>query len=139
MCKKSGWIETTCGVIEENGKIRVLNPSITVAEGEVLTVEEKFQGGTGINITPLPEEIISKKNLEKIKKGIGIVAEKMGIRGYSRIDAFVNVNNGDVLIIEINTLPALTPSTVLYHQALTEKPPIYPRELIEKLIENKGY
>ncbi len=132
-------IEITVGVVEEKGKLIAFNPSLTVAEGEVLSVEEKFQGGTGINITPPPEEIIENKNLIRIKELIEIFAKKIGIKGYSRIDTFANTKTGDLIIIEVNTLPGLTPSTVLYHQALAEKTPIYPRELLEKLIENKGY
>jgi len=42
-------------------------------------------------------------------------------------------------VIEINTLPGLTPSTVIYHQALAENPPIYPREFLEEIIKNSDY
>jgi D-alanine-D-alanine ligase-like ATP-grasp enzyme len=135
----TGWIEITVGVIEKNKKIRSLNPSITVAENEVLTVEEKFQGGTGINITPPPIDIIGPKELVKIKKSIEKISSALDLKGYSRIDAFANIKTGDLMIIEINTLPGLTPSTVLYHQALTENPPIFPKELLELLIKNKNY
>ena len=137
--RRSGFVELTVGVISEGKKIRVFNPSLTVAEGEVLSVEEKFQGGTGVNITPPPESIIPKKTTERIKGLVGQFAERIGIEGYARIDLFANIDNGNVVIIEVNTLPGLTPSTVLYHQALAETPPIYPRELLEKLIANKGY
>ncbi len=136
---RSGWIEVTVGVVQDGRHLRVLNPSLTVAEGEVLSVEEKFQGGTGINITPPPAEIVQPHALSRAKALIGKVAEKFGIGGYSRIDAFLHCATGDVKIIEINTLPGLTPSTVLYHQGLAEKKPIFPMELLEKLIENKGY
>lgn len=136
---RTGWVEITAGVVEINGKIKSFNPSITVVEGEVLTIEEKFQGGTGINITPPPSSIMKPKVLKKVKKLIEEVAERIGIRGYSRIDAFANVQSGDLLIIEINTLPGLTPSTVFYHQGLAENPPIFPQKLLELLIQNKGF
>ncbi len=137
--RKTGWVEITVGVVEMDGKIKSLNPSITVVEGEVLTVEEKFQGGTGVNITPPPSNIMKPKILDKVKSRIAELAEKIGIRGYSRIDAFVNVQSGDLQVIEVNTLPGLTPSTVFYHQGLAETPPIFPRELIELLVQNKGF
>jgi len=137
--ERKGWIEITVGVLEERNKLRALSPSLTVAEGTLLTVEEKFQGGTGINITPPPESIIKKEGLKEIREKIRIFAEKIGIEGYARIDAFVNTKTFEVIVIEVNTLPGLTPSTVLYHQGLAENPPLYPRELLEKLIENKGY
>ena len=135
----NGWLEITIGVVEFNGKLTVFNPSITVAEGEVLSVEEKFQGGTGVNITPPPPSIMAPRVLQRVKTLIGEVATKINIRGYSRIDAFVETATGDLLIIEINTLPALTPSTVLYQQALAQERPMFPHELLEILIKNKDF
>lgn len=135
----SGWVEVTVGVFQDGAELHVLNPSITIAEGEVLSLEEKFQGGTGINLTPPPISIIPAHTLTIVKKRIGTFAEAMGIEGYSRIDAFVETSTGNLIIIEVNTLPGLTPSTVLYHQALAEKPALYPKDLLEKLIANKGY
>ncbi len=140
--RKSGYIEMTVGVLDGqsvDGKIKALSPSITVAENSILSVEEKFQGGTGVNITPPPKEIISMKNLIKLKNSVEKVAELVGIRGYSRIDVFVQVATGNIIVIEINTLPGLTPSTVIYHQALAENPSIFPTQLLEKIIKNAGY
>ncbi|MBU0981982.1 hypothetical protein KKC94_04805 [Patescibacteria group bacterium] len=139
--KKDGWIEVTVGLLsdKDGGAIRALSPSLTVAEGSVLSVEEKFQGGTGINITPPSEDIVAPAVLKRVKVSIEKVADRLGLAGYARVDAFMNVDNGDIIVIEVNTAPALTPSTVLFHQALAEKPPIYPLSLLEKLIENKGY
>lgn len=136
---KSGYVEMTVGVFEWSGKIKAFSPSITIAEDTILSVEEKFQGGTGINITPPPKEIISEKNLNKVKTLIEIVAERLGIKSYARIDIFVHIKTGNIIIIEINTLPGLTPSTVLYHQALAEEKPIFPKEFLELLIKNRGY
>ena len=135
--RKNGYIEMTVGVIEKGKQIKALSPSITVAEETILSVEEKFQGGTGVNITPPPEKIISKKNLIKVKRSIELVAEKLGIRGYARIDIFAQIRTGNIIVIEVNTLPGLTPSTVLYHQALAEKESMFPKKFLELIIENK--
>ncbi len=141
----SGMVEVTIGLLEQNstagksGKLHSLNPSITIAEGEVLSLEEKFQGGTGVNLTPPPKEIVSPKALENAKSLIEKLGEKVGLRGYARIDAFMNVKTGDLSVIEVNTLPGLTPSTVLYHQGLAENPQIFPKELIKTIIKNAGY
>lgn len=129
--KKTGLVEVTVGILGKHA----LSPSITIAESSILSVEEKFQGGTGINITPPSEEIVRPAALEKAKKSIEKVAKKLGISGYARIDAFLDVQNGDIIVIEINTLPGLTASTVLYHQGLAENPPIFPVQLLEKLID----
>ena len=79
------------------------------------------------------------KILDIVKKRTVELAEKISVRGYSRIYAFVNTESGDLLVVEVNTLPGLTPSTVFYHQGLAETPPIFSRELLELLIKNKGF
>ncbi len=137
--RRSGFIEVTIGLLEKDKTLYAFNPSLTVAEGEVLSLEEKFQGGTGINITPPPKEIVSQKAISNARKLIQILATKIGIKGYARIDCFMNIKTGELCVIEVNTLPGLTPSTVLYHQALYESPQIFPRELLESIINNKGY
>ena len=131
--KTTGWIELTIGVLEKDGVYHALNPSITVSQiGAVLTLEEKFQGGTGINLTPPPEEIISKKLTESIIKKMELISQIVGIKDYCRIDIFANSLTNEIIIIEFNTLPALTPSTVIFQQAARED--MSPTEFIEKII-----
>jgi D-alanine-D-alanine ligase-like ATP-grasp enzyme len=131
----TGWIELTVGVLEEGGAYHALSPSITVAQGNVLSVEEKFQGGTGVNLTPPPSSIISEKQIALIKTKIEKAAKALGIEGYSRIDIFFNTKTDQTLVIEANTLPGLTPSTVIYHQALAEVPPYTPQTFLAKLVD----
>ena len=138
--RKTGWVEVTVGVLErDNKKPQALFPSITIAEGAVLSVEEKFQGGTGVNITPPPASLIAPRKLEHTRECITNVAGVLNIRGYARIDAFLELATGNVKIIEINTLPGLTPSTVLYHQGLAETPQLYPIDLLQAIIKAAGY
>ncbi len=132
--QQTGWVELTVGVLEQNGHYYAMNPSITIAEGSVLSLEEKFQGGTGINITPPPPEIFSTTQVAQIRRSIEHVAAALSIRNYARIDIFFNVITDQLLVIEANSLPGLTPSTVIYHQALAEPTAIYPREFLELLI-----
>ncbi|KAG8079235.1 hypothetical protein GUJ93_ZPchr0007g6307 [Zizania palustris] len=130
------WLEVTVGVIGKRGEMHSLNPSITVKEsGDILSLEEKFQGGTGINLTPPPSTIMSNDALQKCKRSIEVMANTLGLEGFSRIDAFVNVRSGEVLLIEVNTVPGMTPSTVLIHQALTEEPPMYPHKFFRTLLD----
>ena len=135
----TGWVELTVGVLEQNGRYYALSPSITVAEGAVLSLEEKFQGGTGINITPPPPEIFTSVQIEQVRRSIEKAAAALGIQNYARVDIFYNVRLNRLMVIEANTLPGLTPSTVIYHQALSEPRPIYPREFLELLIKLKSH
>ena len=128
-------IEVTIGVMGHQGDMQVFNPSQTIVSSQVLSLEEKFMGGTGINLTPPPSQHVAKKAVKAAKGKAEKLADKMGIEGYARIDAFMNIKTGELTIIEVNTLPALTPSTVLFHQALQEETPLMPLDFIEKLIE----
>ncbi|KAG0477025.1 hypothetical protein HPP92_013866 [Vanilla planifolia] len=130
------WVEVTVGVMGQFGEMHSLSPSITVKEaGDILSLEEKFQGGTGINLTPPPTMIISNEALQACKQRIELIANTLGLEGFSRIDAFVNVHNGEVLVIEVNTVPGMTPSTVLIHQALAENPPMYPHQFFRAVLD----
>ncbi|CAN6169327.1 unnamed protein product [Urochloa humidicola] len=133
---ENDWLEITVGVVGKHGEMHSLNPSITVKErGDILSLEEKFQGGTGINLTPPPATIMSEEALQRCKRSIEIMANSLGLEGFSRIDAFVNVRSGEVLLIEVNTVPGMTPSTVLIHQALAEEPPVYPHKFFRTLLD----
>ncbi len=135
---KTNLLEITIGIVELDGKIHAFNPSITISDGELLSVEEKFQGGTGINLTPPPTSVMSDDIRESVRTRIEHLAQELGLEGYSRIDAFVNCDNGDLHIIETNSLPALTPSTVLFQQALAQETPLYPIEFLEMIASNKS-
>ncbi|XP_015583609.1 uncharacterized protein LOC8287922 isoform X1 [Ricinus communis] len=132
----SRWLEITVGVIGTRGSMHSLSPSVTVKEtGDILSLEEKFQGGTGINLTPPPTSIVSNEVLDRCKQHIELIANTLQLEGFSRIDAFLNVDSGEVLIIEVNTVPGMTPSTVLIHQALAEQPPVYPHRFFRTLLD----
>lgn len=137
--KKSGWTEVTVGVVGRKGQMQAMSPSLTVAEGAVLSVEEKFQGGTGVNITPPPETLMTAAVTHKVRQRIATVANALELEGYARIDAFIERATGDTMVIEVNTLPGLTPSTVIYHQALAENPPQFPTSFLESVIQSSNY
>ena len=121
-------IEVTVGVLTERGadgrlRYTALEPSETLASGEVLSLEEKFLAGEGQNITPAR---FSRHAAEQarvsalVRAQVAQAAERLGIEGYARLDAFVRMHDSgatEVVFIEANSLPALTPATCLFHQA----------------------
>jgi D-alanine-D-alanine ligase-like ATP-grasp enzyme len=132
------WVEVTVGVLGPRGAMRALNPSITVASNDVLSVQEKFMSGTGINLTPPPPPPAGRVEpaaVDRAKEHVERVASELGLAGYARIDAFMNRMSGDVIVIEVNTLPGLTPATVFYHQGIAEQPAIPPREILEQIVD----
>lgn len=122
------FLEITGGMlIKYNDKgekeYEVFEPSEALVEGDVLSLEEKFLAGEGQNITPArfsknPEE--QKKISNYVKEQLRKTAEILNAEGYCRIDAFVRIYDADkveVIIIEVNSLPGMTPATCIYHQA----------------------
>ena len=131
----SGWVEVTVGVVGPAAGMRALTPSLTVAPNAVLSLEEKFMGGTGVNITPPPAESPGEAAAaDRVRRLVAVVANALGMRGYGRIDAFMERDTGRIIVIEANSLPGLTPATVIYHQALAESPPVPPRAFLEEIV-----
>lgn len=122
------WVEITIGIITHTtptGKrYEAFLPSETVKETGILRLEEKFLAGGGQNITPArlypdnPEW--NDASLKTVQKEAEAIAAYLGIHGYARIDGFVRRpgrGQAELWVIEVNTLPGLTPATVFFHQA----------------------
>lgn len=138
------FLEITCGIlthINDNGETEyeVFEPSETLAGDEVLSLEEKFLAGEGQNITPArfaktKEEY--NRIAAQVKKDLEKAARLLNITGYCRIDAFVRIfKNGKVetVIIEVNSLPGMTPATCIFHQAAINN--YKPYDFIDKILE----
>ncbi|MBI2775579.1 ATP-grasp domain-containing protein [Candidatus Dependentiae bacterium] len=112
-------MELTVGVLG-NHEPQALPPSQAVVAGSILSIEEKFLPGAGENQTPA---LLPKATLEYVQRVIEKVFSAVGCRGYARIDCFYQTAEQSatgkerVVILEINTLPGLTPATCIFHQA----------------------
>lgn len=122
------FLEITGGMltkINQNNECEyeTLEPSETLANGEVLSLEEKFLAGEGQNITParFSKDIELQKNISlQVRNTLENVAKHLKVVGYCRIDAFVRIfesNKVETIIIEINSLPGMTPATCIFHQS----------------------
>ncbi len=120
-------MEITCGVIG-NRELMALPPTETIRKGDFLTVEEKFLPGEGENITParLPQEAI-----QKVQDVMVQAYRVLGLKAYARMDGFVI--DGEVIVTEPNTLPGMTPSTCIFHEAAEAG--LIPMEFLDKIIE----
>jgi UDP-N-acetylmuramate--alanine ligase len=138
------FLEVTGGLLtsyDERGQlqIEVFEASEALATGEVLSLEEKFLAGEGQNITPAryaadPAE--RQRISDEVKRTLHQVAEILHIEGYARIDAFVRVRQSgavEVLIIEVNSLPGMTPATCIFHQ--TALAGYTPYQFIDRILD----
>ena len=95
--------------------------------------------GEGQNITPArlgrtadEYHIITTK----IKADLERAAKILRVTGYARIDAFVRVFDDlrvETVIIEVNSLPGMTPATCIFHQAALQE--LKPAEFIDRIID----
>ncbi len=138
------FLEVTGGMLTHvnvQGEIEyeIFEPSESLAESEILSLEEKFLAGEGQNITPSrfskdPQE--QQRISAEVRKTLESVARALDVTGYCRIDAFVRIfKDGriETVIIEINSLPGMTPATCIYHQAAINgyKPFDFIREILK--------
>ncbi|HTZ41570.1 MAG TPA: D-alanine--D-alanine ligase [Syntrophales bacterium] len=120
-------MEVTCGVIG-NENPRALTPSETIPTQDILSLEDKFLYGQGENKTPAR---VSAEVLRDIQDTAVRAYRALNLRAYSRIDMFISDRR--ILVLEPNTLPGMTPSTVLFHQAAAEG--LSQTDLISRIIE----
>lgn len=139
------FLEVTGGMLthwDENGQhieYEVFEPSEALAGGEVLSLEEKFLAGEGQNLTPARFGRTQEEYdhiATQVKEDLGRAAKLLNVEGYCRIDAFVRVlhdNSVQTIIIEVNSLPGMTPATCIYHQAALNG--YKPFDFIDRILE----
>jgi UDP-N-acetylmuramate--alanine ligase len=138
-----GFLEITGGMLTKltptGLAYEVFEPSEALSVGTVLTLAEKFLAGEGQNITPARfsrDATIQKEVSEAVKATLGKVASILQVEGYCRIDAFVRLYKDkapEVVIIEVNSLPGMTPATCIYHQAAINS--YKPYQFIDRILQ----
>ncbi len=127
-------MELTIAVLG-NEKPQALPPSYAVASETVLSIEEKFLPGAGENQTPAP---LPPETIKFVQQTVERVYQAVDCQGYARIDCFYQdtqqspTGEPQVVIIEINTLPGMTPATCIFHQAAEVG--MRPMEFIDKIV-----
>lgn len=121
------FLEVTGGLLTHHSadgvSIEMFHPSETLATSEVLSLEEKFLAGEGQNITPArfsKDPVMNEKINHAVKQVLYNTAKILNLQGYARIDAFVKIYENEkveTFIIEVNSLPGMTPATCIFHQA----------------------
>ncbi len=117
----------------------IFEASEALATGSVLSLEEKFLAGEGQNITPAryaADSTERQRISDEVKSELRRVAETLHVEGYARIDAFVRIRASgavEVIIIEVNSLPGMTPATCIFHQ--TALAGYSPYEFIDQILE----
>lgn len=105
--------EATCGVLERGGRAEALPPVLIVPKHEFFDYHAKYTdaGECEICPAPLPEAL-----LEEVRKTALEAHRCLGLTGYSRTD-FILGDDGAVHVLEVNTLPGMTPASLVPKEA----------------------
>ena len=122
-------MEVTCSIIGNDKPIALPLVEIRPLKGEFFDYESKYTESGAEEI--IPARI--SKNLTKRVQDMAIdVYQAIGCRGFSRVD-FILRNNRYPVVLEINTIPGLTPMSLL-PKAAKAKGISYP-QLLDKIIK----
>ncbi len=106
--------EFTCGVLELNGKTTALPPTeIIPGTSEFFDYRAKYTSGASQEITP---PLINAGSIRKLQR-IALRAHRaIGAKGFSRTDV-IKDKLGRYFVLEINTIPGMTETSLLPQQA----------------------
>lgn len=96
---------------------------------DYLTLEDKFLPGGAEMITPAN---LSAQESQRAQDIAIKVCQTLDLLGYPRIDMFYTKNQR-MVVLEANTLPGITPSTMIFHQAAEIG--LSPSQYLDKIIQ----
>ena len=104
-------MELAAGVIEQGGKLTAL-PIVEISpkKGAFFDYVSKYTEGGA-------DEIVPARISEEVSKKVQKIAEDahriIGCRGYSRTDMIIRASDSQIYVLEINTLPGMTKTSLL--------------------------
>jgi len=104
--------EVACGVVKAGGKKIILPVTEIIPKNEFFDYEAKYTPGKSDEITPAQ---IGERLTEEIQQLSSTIYDLLGCKGIVRVD-FIIVK-GKPLFLEINTVPGMTPESLVPKQA----------------------
>ncbi len=101
--------ELTCGIVEG----RVLPPVEIIPKSGFYDYANKYQAGATTEICPAP---LSDEELAKVQKATADGFAALHLSSYARLD-FILDGDGELWCLEANTLPGMTPTSLLPQEA----------------------
>lgn len=123
-------LELTCGVLGNEKPIALPVTEIHPMKGKFFDYESKYSESGAEEITPAR---IGRPLTKKIQETAVAVYKAIGCKGFGRVDFILNKDKVPV-VLEINTIPGLTPMSLL-PKAAKAAGIDYP-ELIDKIIKS---
>lgn len=105
--------EIACGLFLKNKKLIVLPLTEIISKNDFFDYEAKYTKGLAQEVTP-PENLDIEYEIE-IKALSSLLYNKLGCKGIVRIDFILT--KSELFFIEINTVPGLSPASIVPKQA----------------------
>jgi len=114
---KSRWVEVLVTVFgEKPGSLVAFTPSVRVRARGGGETRFEMDGA---------ETVLSARVSSDVRDRARRVADALQIEGFAAIAAFVNVDNGEMIVVDVDTVPPMTSaSAAVFEQALAEDPPV---------------
>jgi len=124
--------EVTCGVLDDGrGNVFSLTPTEIVPKfSNFFDYQAKYIQAASEELTP-PR--LAEKIIRQIQDAAAACHRIIGASGMSRTDMILSSEDGRLYVLEINTIPGLTPTSLLPKQA--EATGISFSQLLDKIIE----
>ncbi len=124
-------IELTCGVLEMQGKLQALPPVLIKPKDDTFfDYHNKYAKDGAEEICPAP---LAQELIEEIQSRALRAHKALGLSSYSRSD-FIYSNKEELFILETNTIPGMTPKSLVPQEAAAIG--ISFGELLEILLQN---
>ena len=105
--------EIACGLFIKNGKLNILPLTEIISKNDFFDYEAKYTSGLADEVTP-PENLSTEHETD-IKALSSLLYNKLGCKGIVRIDYILT--ESALYFIEINTVPGLSPASIVPKQA----------------------
>lgn len=102
--------EVTCGVLGD----KALPPILILPKGEFFDYANKYAKDGATEICPAP---IGDEATKKVQEMTYKAHKALGLSGYSRADFIMNEEDGEIYLLEINTLPGMTGTSLVPQEA----------------------
>ncbi len=122
--------EMACGMFLKNDKLVVLPLTEIISKNDFFDYEAKYTNGMADEVSP-PVNLGTEQEID-IKALSSLLYNKLDCRGIVRVDYILT--NNELYFIEINTVPGLSPASIVPKQAEAMGIPI--GELFNTVVEN---
>ncbi|WIA08499.1 hypothetical protein OEZ85_007934 [Tetradesmus obliquus] len=119
------WVEVTVGLIGELGSMTALQPTLVAYSPE----------GSRQQFTPPPQHILPAAAVEAVQAFAVALADGLGLRSIAAVDGFVNVDSGELVVLDVQQLPDLANGSAILQQVLANDPPMLPYQLFRHLAQ----